>query len=59
MRDDLSAHSPSTKTIGDDAVLQILLDGIGVSGNGLQISGASDRVTMRMVVKRFGLANIA
>jgi hypothetical protein len=30
--------SPNTRTVGDDAVLKIMLDGFAVSGNGLQIS---------------------
>ena len=59
--DGYSQHgaSPNTKTVGDDAVLQIVLDGIGVSGNGLQVSGASDSVIGGLVVKRFGMAGIA
>jgi hypothetical protein len=39
-------------------VLKIVLDGIGVSNNGLQISGASDSVIRGLVIKRFGLAGI-
>ena len=50
--------SPNTRTVGDDAVLKIVLDGIGVSGNGLQISDASDSVIRGLVVKRFSLAGI-
>jgi CSLREA domain-containing protein len=50
--------SANTRTVGDDAVLKIVLDGIGVSNNGLQISGASDSVIRGLVIKRFGLAGI-
>lgn len=51
--------SANTTTVGNDAVLEIVLDGAGVSDDGLWISGASGSVVRGLVVKRFGRSGIA
>jgi hypothetical protein len=48
------AH-PNTKTVGDDAVLKVELDGINVpNDNGLEISTSDGSVIRGLVINRFG-----